>query len=156
MKNNFKISENGKNLIKKFELCRLIAYWATKYELSLNKWTIGWGCTSYENGNPVIEGDEITQERADQLFDNKLREFEGYVNHYITSPINQNKFDALVSFCYNEGPGTFKTSTVCSAVNESKFGLAVNYFRKYIYQNGQILDNLILRREAEIKLFCQD
>ena len=61
-----KISENGKNLIKKYEGCRLTAYFCPSGIL-----TIGWGHTG-----DVKEGQTITQSEADRLFDLDIQKYE--------------------------------------------------------------------------------
>ena len=59
-----KTSEEGIELIKHFEGCRLEAY-----KCSAKVWTIGWGHT-----RGVKEGDTCTQEEADQEYLQKLLE----------------------------------------------------------------------------------
>ena len=58
------VNKATKDLIKHFEGCKL-----TAYQCSANRWTIGYGNTFFEDGTPVKQGDTITQERADKLFD---------------------------------------------------------------------------------------
>ena len=97
-----KISGQGIALIKSFEGCRLAAYKAVSTE---KYWTIGWG----HYGADVKAGQTISQSEADALFLSDLQQFEKYTNHYTESlNLNQNQFDALVSFCYNCGPGALK------------------------------------------------
>ena len=69
-----KISEEGKALIKKFEGCEL-----TAYQDAVDVWTIGYGHTKN-----VCQGDCITQEEADQMLEDELGEYEGYVNDLVT------------------------------------------------------------------------
>ena len=58
-----KLNQRGADLIKQFEGLKLKAY-----QCSAGKWTIGFGNTFYEDGKPVKQGDVITRERADSLF----------------------------------------------------------------------------------------
>ena len=85
---------SGIKLLKKFEGCRLKAYKATPRE---KYYTIGYGHYS-----PDIRANQtITQEQADELLRKDLEKFENYVNTMVKLRLNQNQFDALVSFTYN-------------------------------------------------------
>lgn len=95
------ISNKGIELIKQNEGCELEAY-----KCPVGVWTIGYGHTK-----GVKEGDEITPDQAESLLKSDLRKYE-YAVIKQELPINQNQFDALVSFCYNVGPGNFYKSTL--------------------------------------------
>lgn len=148
------ISEVGLKLIKSFEGCSLIAYddLQPKAELSLSSkiigtLTIGWGHT----GNVKI-GQTITQSEADSLLLTDMIKYIGYVNNpsYVplTKQLNQNQFDALVSFCYNCGQGNLKT--LCA--NRSLEQIS-NKLLEYNKSKGNVLTGLVRRREAEKQLF---
>ncbi len=97
-----KISKQGIALIKSFEGCKLTAYKAVSTE---KHYTIGWG----HYGADVKAGQSISQGEADALLLSDLQQFVKYTNTHTSSlKLNQNQFDALVSFCYNCGPGTLK------------------------------------------------
>ena len=68
-----KTSQNGINLIKSFEGCRLQAYKAVPTE---KYWTIGYG----HYGADVKQGMVITQGRADAYLVSDLGRFEAKVN----------------------------------------------------------------------------
>ena len=89
------ISEEGKNLIKKFEGCELEAY-----KCAAGVWTIGYG-----HIKTAVEGMKIDQATANELFDEEMGEYETYVNTAVTVPLSQNQFDALVSWVFNLGNG---------------------------------------------------
>ena len=108
-----KISKKGIDLIKKFEGLKL-----KPYLCSAGVPTIGYGNTFYENGKKVQLSDPaISQERADQLLAFTLTSFEKYVDSFCRDDISQNQFDALVSFCFNLGPNSLKSSTLLKKVN---------------------------------------
>ena len=71
----------------------------------------------------------------------------------VTKEINDNQFSALVSFCYNVGPGNLKSSTLLRHVNNGKFPEAANEFLKWTKAQGKELPGLVKRREAERRLF---
>ena len=106
-----KTSQKGINLITSFEGCSTKAYW-DKYG---KVWTIGYGHT----GPDVSEGQIITNQQAENLLKNDLKRFESYVNNksYVPHILNQNQFDALVSFSYNCGQGNLKKFTSNSRRN---------------------------------------
>ena len=95
-----KISQNGINLIKQFEGCRLTAYKPVPTE---KYYTIGYG----HYGADVAPGMKITQAQADAFLLSDLQKFENAVNA-TGLKLNQNQFDALVSFTYNCGAGNLK------------------------------------------------
>ena len=107
--NQLSCSPNGQTLIKKFEGLRL-----TAYQDMVGVWAIGYGHT----GPDVKPGLTITQQQADQLLINDLVRFNNGVNALVTVKLNQNQFDALVSFSYNLGLGSLQNSTLLRLLNQ--------------------------------------
>jgi len=138
-----KISEAGIALVRRFEGCRLHAYLD-----AVGVPTIGYGSTE-----GVTMGDTITQEEAETLLLEDLARFEKCVNEMVKVPIDQNAFDALVSFAYNLGCGNLRTSTLLKRVNEGDFGAAANEFKKWRFAGAKELPGLVARRAAEAELF---
>ena len=140
------ISEAGINLIKKFEGCRL-----TAYKCPAGIWTIGYGHT----GSDVYAGKTITQVEADKLLKTDLMIHCNNVSKLVKVPLNQNQFDALVSFEYNVGYGAFKDSTMLKFINTGHFALASGQFDRWIYANKKVLQGLVNRRKCEKELFLK-
>jgi GH24 family phage-related lysozyme (muramidase) len=149
------ISENGLSLIKRFEGCSLIAYDDLQPKVKLTRvtpikgtLTIGWGHT----GIDVYIGKTITQEEADALLVKDLAKYIAFVNnpYYVplTDKLNQNQFDALVSFCYNTGQGNLKT--LCENRTLQQISAKIPAYNK---AGGKVLLGLTRRREAERLLF---
>ena len=139
-----KITNEGINLIKKFEGLRLEAYLCPA-----GVWTIGYGHTK-----GVKKGQVITQLEADNLLKEDLSSFEKGVTSLIKSNINQNQFDSLVSFAYNLGLANLKSSTLLKKVNSnSNDRTIVDEFIKWIYAGGKPLEGLKRRRQAEAYLY---
>ena len=139
------ISETGIQLIKKFEGCSLKAY-----KCPAGIWTIGYGHTS-----GVKEGQTITKKEAEAYLKQDLTTFETFVSNLVTVAINQNQFDALVSFCYNLGPGNLRSSTLLKRINAGDFNGAAEQFDRWVYAGGKKLPGLVKRRAAEKALFLQ-
>tara|TARA_A100001515_G_scaffold37210_1_gene29281 strand:- start:5 stop:451 length:447 start_codon:yes stop_codon:yes gene_type:complete len=139
-------SAEGISLIKKFEGCEL-----TAYQCSAGVWTIGYGHTK-----GIEEGMEISQEEAEQMLVDELHEYENYINKYVTAPLSQNQFDAMVSWVYNLGPANLKASTLLKVLNAEDYEGVPAQIKRWNKAGGEILDGLIRRREAEARLFKND
>lgn len=141
-----KISQAGLQLIKNFEGCRLTAYKPVPWE---KYWTIGWG----HYGADVKQGQTITQAQADKMLIEDMGRYESFVNNpaYVplTAQLNQNQFDALVSFCYNCGQGSLKT--LCQK-GRTLAQIAAK-IPEYNKAGGNVLNGLVRRRKAEQDLF---
>ena len=145
------VNKAGRDLIKKFEGCKLKAY-----KCPAGLWTIGYGNTFYEDGTKVKQGDVITQQRAEQLFDIIVDDFATKVDALVKSNVSENNFSALVSFTFNVGIGNFQRSTLLRKVNANpKDATIPAEFRKWVRANGEVLKGLVRRREAEAKLYEQ-
>lgn len=133
-------SQNGINLIKKYEGCRL-----TAYKCPAGRWTIGYGHTG-----GVKQGMTITQAQADNYLKQDLKRFETSVNTLIKVELNQNQFDALVSFTYNCGPGNLQTLIKNRTLTQIADALL-------LYNKGgvKVLAGLTKRRNDERTLFLK-
>jgi lysozyme len=142
---NYKIGKKGLDLIKSFEGLRL-----TSYLCAANVITIGYGST----GKHVKKGMVITEDYANRLLLEDVSRFEKAVNKMVTSKINQNMFDALVSFAFNLGEGALQKSTLLKKVNANPEDKAIALeFAKWNKAGGKVLNGLVRRREAESKLY---
>lgn len=132
-----KTSQTGINLIKKFEGCVLHAY-----KDPVGVWTIGYGHTV-----GVKSGQKVTQKQAETLLKEDLKIYENHVTKSGVK-VNQNQFDALVSFTYNCGAGSLKTLLSGRSLNEVSKALLL-----YNKAGGRVLQGLVNRRKAEKELF---
>lgn len=141
-----KISAAGIELLKQFEGCRL-----TAYQDSVGVWTIGFGTTT-----GVKEGQTISQVKAEEYLRFDLAIFEKAVTESLKVPVNQNQFDALVSFTYNIGVSAFRSSTLLNLINEkTDKKIVAAEFSKWVKAGNQILPGLVSRRKAESELFLK-
>jgi len=97
-----KCSQEGLELIKKFEGCKL-----KSYKCPAGVWTIGYGHTE-----DVKEGDIVSPQEADKLLRADVFKFEEYVADNVTVKLTQNQFDALVTWTFNLGVGNLRNSTM--------------------------------------------
>lgn len=144
-----KPSETCYSLIKQFEGLRLNAYLD-----SVGVPTIGWGSTFYEDGRRVRMGEKITKEQADTLFKKVVDNFAAEADKRILSAVNQNQFDAIVSFTYNVGTGALAKSTLLKKVNANPCDPSIrDEFLKWDKAGGKVLAGLTKRRKQEADLY---
>jgi lysozyme len=125
------------------------------YNGKKDKWTNGFGCTE-----GVYEGLIWTRAEADEAFEKELSKFESAVTRLVTVELNQNQFDALVSFAYNVGLGAgkipgFSNSTLLRKLNKGDYTGAADQFQYWNHVNGKPVDSLTQRRASEKNLFLK-
>ena len=142
-----KISDNGLNLIKKFEGCRL-----TAYQDAVGVWTIGYGTTNADKaitGTTICQGLKISQATADDWLRQSVdKKYGPKVDKYSAYNWNQNEYDALVSFAYNIG--SIDGLTAKGARTRSEIAAKILEYNK---AGGKVLAGLTRRRQEERKLF---
>ena len=144
---SMKTSTYGVKIIQKFEGCRLNAY--VDPATGAEPITIGFGNTTYENGQKIKLGDKITQEQANSLLLNLLPTYESIIKRKITVNLNQNQFDALLSFVWNTGG----SKTLFSLINSNSPGIYDFWTTNYIKGGGVIMPGLVTRRKVEADLY---
>ncbi len=97
-----KLSKEGADALYRREGKRNKAYKDTK-----GIWTIGVGHT----GPDIVEGLVWTDKQVMEAFLRDVAWAENAVSE-VRMPLNQNMFDALVSFTFNVGEKAFRTSTM--------------------------------------------
>lgn len=143
------MSNNGLQLIKSFEGFR-----SNPYLDSAGIPTIGFGTIMYPNGLRVTIDDlDITEDQAEQYLSYQILQKTAGVDGMVTGAVNQNQFDALVSFAYNLGLGALRGSTLLRLVNQDDFGDASNEFLRWTHAGGMVVSGLVRRRTAEQQLF---
>ncbi|MCB2112610.1 MAG: lysozyme [Parvularculaceae bacterium] len=138
-----KISDAGIELIKRFEGLEL-----QSYRDIAGVWTIGYGHT--ETAGP---DQRISESEAEDLLRRDLAARERAVDQLTSKPLNQNEFDALVSFVFNIGAQAFKNSTVRKRLNRGdRLGAAdaISWWNKASIEGVlREIPGLIRRRAAE-------
>jgi len=143
-----KISDKGIKLLHQREGLRLKPYLDT-----VGVATIAFGNTFYADGKKVTMKDKpLTMAEAVSLGNIIINKFCIGVDKAITSNVNQNQFDACVSFAYNIGMDGFKKSTVLKRINantnDKTIGAAFMMWRKPA--------EIIGRRKSEVKQYFEN
>jgi GH24 family phage-related lysozyme (muramidase) len=148
------ISQGGIDLIKSFE-----GFSERVYDDAGGNPTIGYGHKlTDEDGSLSV----VTQDQAEELLRKDVKIAEDAVNELVKVSLNQNQFDALVSWTYNLGKGALKSSTLLKVLNAGIFNEAGDYARiiseikRWDKCKGEVLEGLVKRREAEAKLWIGD
>lgn len=145
-----KMSDKGIALLKQFEGLSLTAYKGD----GETYWTIGYG----HYGADVYEGMVITEQEAEDLLRSDIVEFEQYTVTIALSKfptLNQHQFDALVSYCYNRGPGKTDGSNGLRQLifNSDSISEISDNFLVYWGTNTNYYEGLMNRRRKEQELF---
>lgn len=140
--------DKGLALIKQFEGCSLKAY-----KLPGERYyTIGYG---HSFDSAITAGTVWTKAQAEAQLKKDLEKFERYVAADVPHKLNQNQFDALVSYCYNRGRGGLRQLVgACSCLKDYPDNIVKYWGSATRYQAG-----LVRRRKAERELFltpCSD
>ena len=109
------------------------------------KISIGGQALDYRNG--------ITEQQCWDLLDEDLAGSEATVNEAVKVSLNQNQFDALVSFAFNVGDGAFRSSTLLRLLNQGQYDQVPAQLRRWNMDNGHVVQGLINRRNKEIALW---
>lgn len=141
------VSDNGIKFLQNLERFSSKAYWDIK------GWSIGYG---HFMGANKLE-DNISLARGIELMRNDLNWVEKAIKNRVHVTLNQNQYDALVSFIYNEGEANFAASSLLTKINAGDFVGASHVFALYnkVRKNGQLVVSqaLVDRREKERQLF---
>jgi lysozyme len=104
-------------------------------------------------------GDKISNQQAEALLQDECGNVAEALSSLLNVSVNQNQFDALVSFCYNLGIGAFEESTLRKEINSENFSSAANEFERWAFGmvNGvkTKLQGLVNRRNDEKALFLK-
>ena len=76
------------------------------------------------------------------------------MNRLVEVHLNQDQFDALVSWTFNLGAGNLKTSTMLKVLNQRKYDEVPEQMQRWNKSAGVVNKGLIKRRGAEALLFA--
>jgi lysozyme len=152
------VGPRGKNLFKEWEGLVTheyldsggaptigIGHLLTRSERTSGKITIGGQALDYRNG--------LTEQQCWDLLDLDLTGSEAVVNDAVKVSLNQNQFDALVSFVFNVGDGAFRSSTLLRLLNQGQPDQVPAQLKRWVMDNGHVVQGLVNRRNKEIALW---
>ena len=143
------ISKKGIDLIAEFE-----GFSSKPYLDPIGIPTIGYGTTFYLNNKKVTMFDApINETEARKLLSIVANKFGQQVQE-VTRELNQNQFDAVVSFVYNVGIGNYRKSTLLKKINANPCDESIAYeFSRWNKAGGKVLSGLVKRRKKEAELY---
>jgi lysozyme len=155
LEGNMDISQRGVDFIVSFEGKKTLLP-DGRYKSYLDTlakppvWTIWAGLTKGVNGSTCW-----TESQCEAQFAKELAIYEDAVEKYVKVPLNQNQFDALVSFVYNCGPGALQKSTLLKVLNQGKYSQVPAQLARWNKAGGKVWPGLTRRRAAEGALFME-
>lgn len=138
------ISSRGLALIEGFEGFSSVPYWDGYGRV----WTRGYG----ETEGIAADSPWISRAQAQANLRSRIERFYEPSIRALDVPFDANQWDALCSFAWNLGAGIF-TGGLRAALEHRNWPLAAQIMRQYVYAGGQVLQGLVNRREAEVRLF---
>ncbi len=166
---------NGKSIVKASkELIKMLKHHEgvryKPYQCPAKLWTIGVGSVLYPEQAKIpssIEGMATrkayplkpednrrwSEEEVDKLLAKDVARFERGLARYLPIRLSQNEYDAILSFCFNLGLGTFQRSTLRQALLRGDKITAIQSLLKYNKAGGKVLKGLDNRRKDEAALF---
>lgn len=145
------VGEKGLAIIKHFESFSPVVY------ICPAGWpTIGYGHAIFNKEEEERWAQGITEEQAEALLAQDTKIAAQDVRKYISVPLEQNQFDALVSFTFNLGGANLQRSTLRMKLNREDYASVRSELMKWVRGNGRIMRGLVRRRAAEADLFELD
>jgi GH24 family phage-related lysozyme (muramidase) len=151
------VSENGLNLVKKFEGLHKVTEDGDvrAYRCPAGKWTVGYGHT-----RGVKSGLRASVDECEKFLMEDLHEAGNAVRSAVNVPLSQNQYDALVSFVFNLGAGNFRSSTMLKKLNKGLYeeipAQIIRWNKARVDGKLTELRGLTRRRTAEAALWAMD
>jgi lysozyme len=152
-----RISPTGLAIVKAFEGClepvKGRPGYFKPYVDPVGVLTIGYGHTNHHE--PKFTTATVwSQQQCDAALAGDMATFEAHVSKYAKVALNQNEFDALVSWAYNTGGPV--TASLWRKLNAGDRASVPKELAKWNRGGGKVLNGLVRRRAAEAQLFAGD
>ncbi len=98
----------------------------------------------------------VTEEQARVLLESDVNCAENAVMRFVTVPLSQGQFDALVDFVFNLGSARLRNSTLLSELNEGRYDDAGRQLLLWDHAGTEEIAALKARRQAEYALWKGD
>jgi len=142
----FGVSSNCVELVKKFEGFRSEPYPDN-------------GQVAIGYGHCILPGEKFNDMNANlatELLYGDLAWAEKVVSGNVKVSLSQNQYDALCSFVYNVGSGSFEKSTLLKKLNGGDYVGAADEFKRWDGKGDLVIGGLVKRRAEEVALFRKD
>lgn len=106
-----KPTQKAIDIIKSFEGLKL-----ESYKCPAGVWTIGYGSTRWPDGKAVEPRQKVSIDEAEKLLTHEVTKI---ARRLPEMEVNQNQFDAVVSFAYNVGVAAFANSTLYRLISKN-------------------------------------
>ena len=144
-----KTSADGLALIKRFE-----GFSHKPYLCPAGRCTIGYGHVLTPEELKVFA--VIDETMAEKWLANDAAVAEIAVRRLVTTPLQQNQFDALVSFTFNLGTGSLQRSTLRRVINRAELNSIPTQWMRWVWGGGRKLPGLAKRRAAELAFYLSE
>jgi len=141
------ITQNGINLIKKFE-----GFEPEIYLDAADLPTIGYGHL-LRSGEAEMFKNGISPEAGEALLIKDVLSAEQAVLRLIRVPLTDGQFDALTSFTFNLGSGALQRSTLRHKINRDEHDEVPKQLLRWVWAGGRRLKGLVRRRKAEARSY---
>lgn len=144
-------SNKGLELIKKYE-----GWHSTPYLDPIGIPTIGYGFTYYlpSRVKVTMKDKPLTIQEGESILKEVLKGYEDDVLRMVKKSLNQNQFDALVSFTYNLGGKNLSSSTLLKKINVNPNDPSIaSEFPKWNKAGRKVFVGLTRRRKEEAELY---
>lgn len=111
--------------------------------------TIGYG----ETAKAVVDKKIISEAEATDLLSKRVTDLDQYISKKVKVQLTEYQRAALISFVYNVGKGNFESSTLLKELNKGNYNEVPAQLNRWVYSKGKILQGLVNRRNAEIKIW---
>jgi lysozyme len=147
------VNEATLDLITSFE--GFVDHW---YPDPAHGWSVPTCCWGHTDaaGEPkyaATKSKRFTKAEGRAILARDLVKYENAIRNLVRVPLNDNQFGALVSWCYNVGPGNVAKSTLVKRLNAGQYDAVSTELAKWNRAGGKVLAGLTRRRKAEAALF---
>ena len=100
-------------------------------------------------GKEATRGKTYSDDQCLDQLAQDLKQHDKQMMSYVYVPVTDFQHAAILSFTYNVGVGSFKSSTLLKKLNAKDYTGACNELPKWNKAGGKVLGGLVTRREAE-------
>lgn len=110
-------------------------------------------CVGHTGPDVSVSDLRRSQAECDELLEADLYWVDVAINDLIHVPLNAQQYKALQSFVFNIGRTQFRQSSLREALNSGDYEAVPYQLRRWVYDNGVVIDGLVARREREVSVW---